>query len=206
MRKLLVVAVLLVGSAALGATVLREPLAEAASPFTNVIVSNPATNPVPVAEQNVDGSGNVKVHEQGTANVNVTNGSLAAAQSGTWNVGLSGTPGVTSADSTTLVGSYTGAPDGGGAFTEAVDADISKYKTIRVMANCFAGGACGNIAVNVYAIVGNRSYLIDTFPMQNFLSQTRLLDTLGSSIAVQLQNNNAGSIPNIGVAVFGRAN
>jgi hypothetical protein len=32
-----------------------------------------------VAEQNLDGSGNIRVHEQGTANVNVTNGSIAVA-------------------------------------------------------------------------------------------------------------------------------
>ena len=105
MRKALVVALLLVGSAALGATVLREPLAQAASPFTNVIVGNTSTNPVPVAEQNLDGNGNVKVHEQGTANVNVTNSSVpvSAAQSGPWDVSLDGTPAVTSADTTKKV-------------------------------------------------------------------------------------------------------
>jgi len=75
---------LVVCGAALGATVLHEPIASAASPFTNVIVGNDATNPVPVAEQNRDANGNVRVHEQGTAavheqgtaNVNVTNGSI----------------------------------------------------------------------------------------------------------------------------------
>jgi hypothetical protein len=201
MRRSLVVALLLVVGAALGATVLRDPLAEAASPFTNVIVGNTTANPVPVVQQ---GTGNVNVtnqtlpvHEQGT---------VPASQSGTWTVGLDGTPGVTSADETDVVGSYTGAPDGNGAFTEAVDADIYQYKTVRVMANCFAGGACANIAVNVYAIVGGRSYLIDTFPMQNFLSQTRVFDVLSRSIAVQLQNNNPNPISNIGVAVMGRAN
>ena len=56
----------------LGATVLRNPLAEAASPFTNVIVGNTSSNPVPVTEQNVDTNGNLKVHEQGTANTAVT--------------------------------------------------------------------------------------------------------------------------------------
>jgi osmotically-inducible protein OsmY len=75
---------LVVCGAALGATVLHEPIATAATPFMNVIVGNDATNPVPVAEQNRDGNGNVRVHEQGiaavheqgTANVNVTNGSI----------------------------------------------------------------------------------------------------------------------------------
>lgn len=38
-------------SAVLGATVLREPIAYAASPFQSVIVANPADNPVPVKQQ-----------------------------------------------------------------------------------------------------------------------------------------------------------
>ena len=42
--------------------------------------------------------------------------------------------------------------------------------------------------------------------MQNFLPQTRVFGVLGTTLAVQLQNNNPGAVPNIGVAVFGRAN
>jgi len=52
---------LVVFGAALGATVLREPIATAASPFQNVIIGNDSTNPVPVAEQNRDANGNVRV-------------------------------------------------------------------------------------------------------------------------------------------------
>jgi hypothetical protein len=49
MRRALLLALLLVAaSAILGATVLREPIAVAASPFTNVIVGNTADKPVPV--------------------------------------------------------------------------------------------------------------------------------------------------------------
>jgi hypothetical protein len=54
-------------SAVLGATVLREPIAYAASPFQSVLVANTADSPVPVAQQ-------------GTANVNVTNETLSVAQ------------------------------------------------------------------------------------------------------------------------------
>jgi hypothetical protein len=63
----------------LGATVFRSNIAQATGlkQSQSVIVDNTAANPVPVREQNLDGSGNVKVHEQGTANVNVTNGSLS---------------------------------------------------------------------------------------------------------------------------------
>jgi hypothetical protein len=51
MKKWPFVALLLVGATILGATVLREPIGNAASPFTNVIVGNDATNPVPVTQQ-----------------------------------------------------------------------------------------------------------------------------------------------------------
>ena len=67
MRRALIPAfLLLLGSAVLGATVLREPIARAATPFTNVIVGNDSSHPVPV-------------HEQATADVNVTNSSLPIA-------------------------------------------------------------------------------------------------------------------------------
>jgi hypothetical protein len=96
MRKTLILVVVAgVVAAALGATVLREPIAQAASPFTNVIVGNTSTNPVPVTEQNLDGNGNVRVHEQGvaavheqgTVSVSIANGNLPV--SGTVNVGNS---------------------------------------------------------------------------------------------------------------------
>src|SRR4051795_1595999 len=102
MRKPVLAALLLVvGSLVVGGTVLHEPIAKAASPFTNVIVGNTAANPVPVAVQDLDGNNNVRVHEQGTAavheqgtaavheqgtaSVNVTNSSIPVT--GTVNVG-----------------------------------------------------------------------------------------------------------------------
>jgi hypothetical protein len=67
-RSLALALVFLIGSIALGATVFREQIASA----TGV-----ATPTVPVAEQNLDTHGlGIRVHEQGTANVNVTNPSL----------------------------------------------------------------------------------------------------------------------------------
>src|SRR5215210_7228978 len=86
MRKPVLAALLLVvGSLVLGGTVLHEPIAKAASPFTNVIVGNTAANPVPVAVQDLDANNNIRVHEQGTASVNVTNSSFPVT--GTVNVG-----------------------------------------------------------------------------------------------------------------------
>jgi hypothetical protein len=202
MRKYAIVTGGLLLSLVLGATVFSAPIAWAAQSVSATI-----TGPL-------DGQGNVAVHEQGTANVSVTNsqlsvreqGTVPASQSGTWHVSVDGKPSVTSGDQTALVGTYTGAPDGGGAFTEAVDADVTGYRSVRVAANCFSGGDCANILVRVYSIAGSRSFLIDQFPMQNFLAQTRVFDALGTTLAVQLQNNNPGAVPNIGVAVFGRAN
>jgi hypothetical protein len=80
MKKAIIPAFLLVlGSTVLGATVLQERLAWAAPPLPSVFVANDAASPVPAREQNVDADGNIKVHEQGTADVNVTNTSLQVA-------------------------------------------------------------------------------------------------------------------------------
>lgn len=83
MRKSVVTAilVLLVGTV-LGGTVLRLPIAYAdttAAAVFNVFVNNDSAHAVPVREQNLDANGNIKTHEQGTANVNVTNSSLPVA-------------------------------------------------------------------------------------------------------------------------------
>jgi hypothetical protein len=68
MRRAIIPALLLVLlSVVLGATVFREQVAHAASAVLKV------------REQNLDAQGNIKVHEQGTANVNVTNSSLSVA-------------------------------------------------------------------------------------------------------------------------------
>jgi hypothetical protein len=71
---------LLLGSTILGATILREPVAWAAAPIASVFVTNDASSPVPVREQNLDANGNLKVHEQGMANVSV-NGVVATQPS-----------------------------------------------------------------------------------------------------------------------------
>ena len=87
MRKALLPTFLLVlGAVILGSTVFREQLAEAASLFTNVIIGNAVSNPVPVQQGTamvagtVDTNGNIKVHEQPTANVDVTNKGPDAAR------------------------------------------------------------------------------------------------------------------------------
>jgi hypothetical protein len=49
-----------------------------AAQITSVFVTNDASHAVPVREQALDGS-NIRVHEEGTANVNVTNTGLSVA-------------------------------------------------------------------------------------------------------------------------------
>jgi hypothetical protein len=77
MRKALVLGIVLLVTSVvvLGGTVFRQQVADASS-LLNVFVTNDSSHPVPVREQNVDANGNIKVHEQGTANVNVTNSGL----------------------------------------------------------------------------------------------------------------------------------
>jgi len=53
----------------LGATVFRAPLAQAAAPIQSIFVANDAAHSMPIREQNLDASGNLKVHEQGTSSV-----------------------------------------------------------------------------------------------------------------------------------------
>jgi hypothetical protein len=75
-RQAVIGALVLVGvGVVLGATVFRTDLAQAAGLGKSVTVDNTAAQAVPVREQSLDGS-NVRVHEEGTAKVKVTNSSL----------------------------------------------------------------------------------------------------------------------------------
>lgn len=159
-----------------------------------------------------------------TADVNVVNtplpvtgsvdvsGPIAATQSGAWTVGISGTPtvelggtsAVSSADQTVLIDSFAGEIEAG--FNEVASGDATGFKSVRVLTNCFLGATCGSVVVRVYSIVNARSYLVDQFPMQSFVADTRVYDVIGTSVAVQLVNNSGGSLTNIGAAIVGRAN
>jgi hypothetical protein len=81
MKKLSLAALLLVVGTLLGATVLREPVADAATATLNVFVSNDSSHPVPVRETNTDTGGNIKVHEQGTAAVRSADEEVSVTQS-----------------------------------------------------------------------------------------------------------------------------
>jgi hypothetical protein len=93
----LTIALLLLAATILGSTVLREPIAQAAQLVDAKIIGP------------LDGDGNVKVHEQGTAAVREQNldqagrirvheegqPTVKAQQEGPWNVNVSGSPDVT---------------------------------------------------------------------------------------------------------------
>ena len=81
-RKSLIGALLLVSiGVILGATVFRTDIAQATGLAQGVTVTNTPAQAVPVREQALDGQ-NIRVHEEGTANVNVSN-SLTVNEAGT---------------------------------------------------------------------------------------------------------------------------
>jgi hypothetical protein len=80
MKKCSFVALLLVGATVLGATVLREPIAHAAQTTATTIVGP------------LDANGNVKVHDQGTSDVNVTNSTVPVHEEGTSSVAVTNGP------------------------------------------------------------------------------------------------------------------
>jgi hypothetical protein len=145
---------------------------------------------------------NTPVPVTGTLEVS---GAIAATQSGEWTVGITGPAAVTSGDQTVLIDSFAGDIDPG--FNEvAFGNNIAAFKTVRVHTNCFLGASCASILVRVYTVVGGRSYLVEEFPMPNFVAGTRVYDVIGTNVTVQLVNNTGAVATNIGAAVFGRAN
>lgn len=78
-RAIAFVSLAVLSGVVLSAAVFRSDIASATGLAQSVTVNNPPAQAVPVREQNRDASGNIKVHEQGTADVNVTNGSLTVA-------------------------------------------------------------------------------------------------------------------------------
>lgn len=76
-RRSIIGALLLIAvGVVLGATVFRDEIAQAAglAGSAPVTVTNTPDQAVPTREQNTDGNGNIKVHEQGTASVSGTVG------------------------------------------------------------------------------------------------------------------------------------
>jgi len=93
MRKAVIPVSLLLLGTVMGATVFQGQVAHAAAGILSVFVTNGPSHPVPVQEQNLDANGNIKVHEQGTANVNVTNTTVPVHEQGTALVNVANMPG-----------------------------------------------------------------------------------------------------------------
>jgi hypothetical protein len=64
--------VFVIGGAVLSTTVFEKPVAAPASDIQSMVVANAPPQVLSVREQNLDADGNMKVHEQGVADVNVT--------------------------------------------------------------------------------------------------------------------------------------
>lgn len=162
-RKLTVAFGLVVVAAVLGATVLREPIATAASPFTNVLIGNTADNPVPVAQTgtanvnvaNTDASGNIKVHEQGTASVQAVDQTqlvLARAFAG-------------NADNTV---------------------DVSAYREIRVDAN--VENCAQPATVLIKSLGGGSPQVVDTFTV-GCVDVSRTYEVPGQRLSFEWHGN-----------------
>jgi hypothetical protein len=170
--------VLLLG-AVLGATVLREPMATAATPFQNVIVANTADNPVPVTQTgtanvnvtNTDENGNIKVHEQGTASVQAVDQTERA---------------------------FTRAYNGNAEDT----IDVSAFREIRVYANvdnCVAPGFQPATVVIKVLTGGGSPVVLDTFTVA-CVDQSRTYEIPGQRLLLEWHGTGGA------VTMFGRAN
>jgi hypothetical protein len=164
-RKGIIGALLLIAvGVALGATVFRTDIAQATGLAQAVTVDNTTANPVPVREQNLDARGNINVHEQGTASVNVTNSSLAVHEQGTAAVHEQGTANVNVVSSSVPV-SQAGAP-----VTIELNTDITYTVPAgkRFVIQYLNGGnapsdpdtglhVSGTVPLQVYQFVGTKS-------------------------------------------------
>jgi len=134
-------------------------------PSAPVTVVNPPTKPMPVtAPQPLPITGSVTV--TGTSNVNVTNasipvtGSVAASQSGPWNVGITGTPSVTGNVTASQSGTWnvgiTGTPTVAisGPVSVTTAAVASKFKTDFITADA------GQSATTILADTINASSIV----------------------------------------------
>jgi hypothetical protein len=171
MKKWTFITLLILGATILGSTVLREPIANAAQSVDANIIGP------------LDGQGNVKVHEQGTANVNVTNSTVPVHEQGTTNVKAS--------DQTQVVLKRDFATDQD--VTIAVDA----YREIRVELNCSAGDELAIVdPLSTNAFGPN---ILDILHCE----QSRVYETPGTTLVLHVA---VGTFDQPTVVVYGRSN
>jgi hypothetical protein len=188
-----------------------------AANVSSVFVTNTAASPVPV-------------HQQGTANVNVTNttpmpvsetntdangnievheqGTANVAQSGTWNVGITGTPTVKSGDTATVLGQGGDvALSAGQRLTLNPDGeDVSAYREVTLYLE-FVGGDFNTDTTLVSLTDDGTPYLFafDDLNPQD-LRIVKTYDPAPAKLVLQLWNNSTTSETNIDYTVVGRTN
>jgi hypothetical protein len=188
-----------------------------AANVTSVLVTNTASNPVPVHQQgtanvnvtnttpvsvneiNTDANGNIKVHEQGTANV---------AQSGTWNVGITGTPTVKSGDVATVLdqGANVAVSPGQRLTLNPDGEDVSAYREVTLYLE-FVGGEF-NTDTTLVSLTDDGSpflFAFDDLEPQD-LRVVKTYDPVPAKLVLQLWNNSTTSGTNIDYTIVGRTN
>jgi hypothetical protein len=188
-----------------------------AANVSSVLVTNTASNPVPVHEQgtasvkvtnttpvavdetNTDANGDLKVHEQGTASV---------AQSGNWNVGITGTPSVKSGDVANVLdqgGNVTVSP--GQRLTLNPDGeDVSAYREVTLYLE-FVGGDF-NTDTTLVSLTDDGSpflFAFDDLDPQDF-RVVKTYDPAPARLVLQLWNNSTTSDTHIDYTIVGRTN
>jgi hypothetical protein len=179
----------------------------AATSVSSIFVTNTTSHPIPVHQQgtvnvhetNTDANGNIKVHEQGTANV---------AQSGTWNVGITGTPAVKSGDVASVLGQGGNvALSPGQRLTLNPDGeDVSAYREVTLYLE-FVGGDF-NTDTELWADTDDGSpflFAFDYFAPQD-LRVVKTYDPAPAKLVLQLWNNSTTSDTHIDYTIVGRTN
>ena len=182
MKKWSFVALLLVGATILGATVLREPIAQAAQSTAATIVGP------------LDANGNVKVHEQGTAKTQEQNVDV----NGNVKVHEQGTATVKSGDQTQVL--YSGT-----LISPSAPLDVSAFKEIRVMFSCQGHGLDSSAGLQIYTVMGQSEFPLDRINQNCPGATTRTYEIPGTSIRMTNYDITGAQQP-VDVAIFGRSN
>jgi hypothetical protein len=188
-----------------------------AANVSSVFVTNTASNPVPV-------------HQQGTADVNVTNttpmpvdetntdangnikvheqGTANVAQSGTWNVGITGTPAVKSGDVASILGQGGAvALSPGQRLTLNPDGeDVSSYREVTLYLE-FVGGDF-NTDTELVSLTDDGSpflFAFDVLAPQD-LRVVKTYDPAPAKLVLQLWNTSTTSETDIDYTIVGRTN
>ena len=188
-----------------------------AANVTSVFVTNTASNPV-------------QVHQQGTANVNVTNttpvsvneintdangnikvheqGTANVAQSGTWNVGITGMPTVKSGDVASVLdqGANVAVSPGQRLTLNPDGEDVSAYREVTLYLE-FVGGEFNTDTTLVSATDDGSPFLFafDDLNPQD-LKVVKTYDPAPAKLVLQLWNNSTTSETNIDYTIIGRTN